>query len=340
MDQPKTRRATLEDVAKLAGVSLGSASRVITNPSQVKARTREAVLRAAEQLAYVSNGAARALASKRTRTIGAVYPSMMNQAFVESLNALQDTLWTANYQVVLGVHEYVEDREHRVVRAILERGVDGLVLVGTAHDPATFQLIMQRRLPLVMTWQIADVAYGRCVGFNQWKPLFDLTKVVLAKGHKHIAVVCGPLANNDRARQRVAGTVDAMKEAGLELRPDWIVEQPFSIQGGRDAARRLMHGSQRPTVIMCHTDLQALGVMHECARDGFVVPDDISVTGMDDIALAEMASPPLTTIRVPTRRIGMLAAKKIVDMIEERGPVENTDTPCEIIVRESLGDLR
>src|SRR4051812_29440760 len=144
-------RPTLEDVAKLAGVSLGSASRALSVPDQVKPKTLASVKRAVEQLGYVSNGAARALASKRTYTIGAVYPTMYNQAFVESLHTLQQTLWGFNYQLVLAIHEYHPEREYEVVRSIVERGVDGVVLVATSHTESVFDLIRHRRLPLVVT---------------------------------------------------------------------------------------------------------------------------------------------------------------------------------------------
>jgi LacI family transcriptional regulator len=330
-------RPTLEDVAKLAGVSLGSASRALSVPDQVKPKTLALVRRAVEQLGYVSNGAARALASKRTRTIGAIYPTMYNPAFVESLHTLQQTLWGLNYQVVLAIHEYIPEREYDVVRAVVERGVDGVVLVGTAHEDRVFDLMRQRRIPLVLTWQLDEPRYGECIGFDNWRATYEMTKEVLARGHERIAIVCGSMEHNQRARQRVAGSADAMKEAGLELDPDLVFEEPFSIEGGKDAIKKIVELKERPTALICHTDLQAIGALHECGVHGIRVPEDMSITGMDDIELAALMNPPLTTIRVPTKEIGVLAARRIVGLIEKRTFDDPRSVKCEVVLRDSLG---
>jgi LacI family transcriptional regulator len=328
----------LKDVARLAGVSLGSASRALTVPDQVKAKTLEAVRTAAAQLAYVSNGAARALVSKRTFAIGAVYPTMTNDAYVNSLVGLQGGLWTKKYQIMLATHEYSQEREYDVVRTLIERGVDGVVIVGSHHHQGVFDLIRDRDVPLVMMWQLIDSPYGACVGFDQTKPHYQLTKMVIEQGHRDIAVICAPPGQTERTDQRVAGVLRAMTEAGLELRPEWMVHQPLSLSGGRAGIARLMAGSARPTAVVCQTDLHALGALFECARRGVKVPDEMSITGMDDIELAALATPPLTTIRVPTREIGEIAARMITELIENPGaPVENIDTPWRIMARDSLG---
>jgi len=339
MNRSPTPRPTLQDVAKLAGVSLGSASRALSVPDQVKPRTLAQVKRAVEQLGYLGNGAARALASRRTYTIGAVYPTMYNQAFVESLHTLQQTLWEFNYQLVLAIHEYNPEREYEVLRAIVERGVDGVVLVATSHAENVFDLVRLRRLPLVVTWQADDPRYGECVGFDNRKAIHDITVEVLARGHRDIAVICGYREQNERARQRFQGTVDAMREAGLEMRPDWVVESPFSIEGGRGAVRQLCTQARRPTAIICHTDLQAIGALHECGVLGIRVPEEISITGMDDIELAALTQPALTTLKVPTKKIGVLAARLIVSMIESKPFNENVALECPVVIRESLGPV-
>ncbi|MBN3786434.1 LacI family DNA-binding transcriptional regulator [Burkholderia sp. Ac-20353] len=332
-------RPTLEDVARLAGVSLGSASRALSVPDQVKPKTLALVKRAVEQLGYVSNGAARALASRKTRTIGAIYPTMHNPAFVQSLDTLQRTLWDFNYQVVLASHEYNPEREYDVVKAVVERGVDGVVLVGTAHEDRVFDLMRQRRIPLVLTWENDEPRYGECIHFDNRQATYLMTKEVLKRGHERIATICGSLEHNKRARQRVAGIADAMKEAGLELDPDCVIEEPFSIEGGRDGVRRVIAMDKRPTVLICHTDLQAIGALHECGEHGIRVPEDMSITGMDDIELAAIMKPPLTTIRVPTREIGVLAARRIVGLAEKRTFDDPQAVAAEIVLRDSLGDV-
>src|SRR5207237_7887901 len=158
-------------------------------------------------------------------------------------------------------------------------------------------------------------------------------------GHRDIAVICGSRQYNERARQRVEGTVHAMKEAGFELRPDWVIEVPFSIEGGRAAVRQLAARADRPTALVCHTDLQAIGALHECGVLGIRVPEEMSITGMDDIELAALTKPALTTLRVPTKEIGVLAATRIVRMIENKGFGDKVTLECPVVLRDSLGPV-
>src|SRR5690606_27262623 len=143
----KERRPTLADVARLAGVSLGSASRVLSVPDQVKPATREKVEHAVAQLGYIRDGAARALASRRTHTIAAVYPTLNNPIFAHSTHAMQQALWRLGYQLLIASHEYHADDEPAVIRAIVERGVDGLIMVGTDHSEEVYTLLRRRALP-------------------------------------------------------------------------------------------------------------------------------------------------------------------------------------------------
>ena len=339
MPQSPTGRPTLEDVARLADVSLGSASRALSNPGLVKPKTLKRVMQAVAQLGYVRNGAARALASRRTFSVGAVYPTLHNPAFADSIHSLQQTLWSFGYQLVVASHEYVEERECEVVRSIVERGVDGLILVGVEHDQELFDLMRHRKLPLVLIWSLDRPPYGQTVGFSNRQAAYDLTRAVLAKGHKDIAVVCGSREHNERARQRVGGTMDAMAEQGLRLREDWIIEQPLSVEGGKLAMRRILEMGQRPTALMCNTDTLAIGALHECRVHGIAVPDELSITGYDDIALASLTVPPLTTVHIPAVQMGTLAARRLVGLIENRDLGEVPALSHEVVIRESLSQV-
>ena len=294
-------------------------------------------MQAVEQLGYVRNGAARALASRRTFSVGAVYPTLHNPAFADSIHALQQTLWGFGYQLVVASHEYVDEREYEVVRSIVERGVDGLILVGAEHDQQVFDLVRHRKLPLVLTWSLEHPSYGYTVGFSNRQAAYDLTRAVLAKGHKDIAVVCGSRKHNERARQRVSGTADAMADHGLKLREDWIVEQPLSVEGGKLAMRHILAMAQRPTAVMCNTDTLAIGALHECRMHGVAVPDEMSITGYDDIELASLTIPPLATVHIPTAQMGTLSARRLVGLIEDRDLGETPALSHEVILRESLG---
>lgn len=331
------RRATLADVAQLAGVSLGSASRALSVPDQVKPATLAKVEKAVAQLGYIRNGSARALASKRTHTIAALYPTLDNPIFAQSTHSMQQALWSLGYQLLIASHEYHIDNEYAVLRATVERGVDGLIMVGTDHSQAIFDLLHQRGLPYVLTWSTDDSTYPHCVGISNFNAAYKLTREVLAKGHTRIGICGGAIDRNERARGRRLGIMAAMKEAGLTVRKEWIIETPFSYMGGRQAIQAYWHLKQRPTAIMFGTDLQAIGAMHQCRVQGIRVPHDLSVIGFDGIEEAEMMQPALTTIRIPAHEIGRRAAHRIVALINQE-PVE-PETPLleEVLIRDSLG---
>lgn len=336
---PADSRPTLKDVARLAGVSLGSASRALSVPDLVKPETLERVNRAVEQLGYVRNGAARALASRRTQTIATIYPSLDNPIFAASIQSLQQTLWGLGYQLLVASHDYRPEREPDLLRTFVERGVDAVVLVGTDHDDAVFELLGQYHLPYVLTWSVDDAQRRPCVGFSYYDAAFKLAQAVLEHGHVDIAICPGQSYRNERVRARIAGTRAALQSAGVALRPQWIIEQPFTFEGGRQAVRHLLGNAQRPSVLICGNDLIAIGAMAECRERGVRVPEDLSITGSDDIELACMVEPQLTTVHVPTAEIGTLAAHRIVGLIEESATVQDLPLSTHVVIRDSLARL-
>ncbi len=338
--KPRERRPTLADVARLAGVSLGSASHALSMPQQVKPATREKVERAVMQLGYIRDGAARALASRRTHTIAAIYPTLNNPIFAHSTQSMQQTLWSLGYQLLIASHEYQTDDEPAVIRATVERGVDGLIIVGTDHSEEVYTLLRQHNLPYVLTWSTDESHYPHCVGISNFQAMYDLTQVVLEHGHRHIAVCGGYSAHNERARGRRNGVVAAMAEHGLAMPDAWILETPLTYQAGRDAFRQLWSQAQRPTAILFGTDLQAIGALYEARRMGVHVPKEVSILGFDSIEEGEFMQPALSTIRLPAREIGEQAAHRMVALIEGREPAPAQPLAHRVLLRESLGRVR
>lgn len=335
MNKPRSQ-ARLEDVAKLAGVSLGTASRALSVPNEVKPKTLAKVMTAVSQLGYVRNGAARALASRKSGSVAAIYPTLKNPMFANSIDSLQLTLAELGYQLVVGSHEYSVERETNVVRSIVERSIDGIILVGADHDEGIFNLIRQRNLPYVLTWSVDETDYQHKIGFSNHFAAYEMASRVVSIGHTRIAYCGGPKVHNERARARLAGTFAALQEAGLSIPPEWIIEAPFSIEGGEYAIDKIWQGGDHPTVLICGTDLHAIGALHECARRGINVPATLSVTGFDDIDFARIATPPLTTVRVPINEIGVRTAKRIVALIENQPVADEERLRTEIIERDSL----
>jgi LacI family transcriptional regulator len=335
----RNSNARLSDVARAAGVSLSTASRALSDPGLVHPATRERIDNAVRMLAYVPHGVARALASRRSRTIGAVVPTIDNPIFANSIQALQRALGAAGYTLLLGSHEYDADTELKVTRALIERGVDGLILVGTDHSPEVYQLLSRSAMPFELIWTIDSDRHHHCVGFSNRLAAIKLTQHLLQLGHRIFAMISGYTAHNDRARDRVDGVREALAAHGLDLPKHRYIETAFSASHARAAFAELIERDATPTAIMCGNDLLAFGVLFECAARAIAVPSRLSVTGYDDIELAAEVLPPLTTIRIPTGHIGRRAAERLLARLAGKRVAQIEDVGAELIVRASTGPV-
>lgn len=333
----RSKRPTLADVAKLAGVSLGSASRALSVPDQVKPKTLKHVKRAVAQLGYIPDGTARALASRKTRTIAAFYPTLNNPIFARSTHSMQKALWARGYQLLIASHEYQIDDEVALVRATLERGIDGIIMVGTDHSDSLFTLLHQRNVPYVLTWSVDDSNYPYCVGISNFSAAYQIAQLVLNYGHTKFGICGGPIERNERARGRRNGVIAAASEVGICIPDKWIVEQPFSYEGGRQAIHEFWGMKDRPTVIFFGTDILAMGALEECRNRGINVPGDISIIGFDGAEEGGMMWPALTTVALPAHKIGARAAEIMIGLLEGKQLPAEPPMQATIIKRDSLG---
>jgi LacI family transcriptional regulator len=329
--------ARLADVARAAGVSLSTASRALADAQLVHERTREKVRAAAAMLGYLPHGAARALATRRSRTVGAVFPPVDNPIFAAATQALAHELAARGYTLLLATHEYDPGGELAAARALLERGVDGLVLVGMDHHPDLYRMLAQSGVPYELAWSIDPSGYQHCIGVAHRLASLRQTQHLLDLGHTEFAAIAGSTARNDRARDRLAGTREALASRGLELARERVIETAFSLGHGQRALRDLLDRAPGFTAVVCGNDVLAIGVLHECARRRIEVPRQMSVAGFDDIEMAAVTTPPLTTVRVPAADIGRLAAERMLARLagSHVAPVE--ELRVELIVRESTG---
>ena len=334
---PDRSKAKLDDVARVAGISLATASRALSAPHLVKPATLLRVREAARLLGYMPHGAARALASRRTHTVGAVIPTLDNAIFANSTQAMQRELGENGYQLLLGSHEYDPDREVQVTHALLERGVDGLVLVGTDHSPELYRLLTGFGIPYVLTWSLDESGHHPCVGFSNREVGACVAKYLYDLGHRDFAVISGLTAHNDRARDRIAGVREALVARGIELGPRRVMETSFSIQGGREALLAALKLAPRPSAVICGNDILAQGAILEAQSQGIAMPRALSITGVDDMELSSHLSPGLTTIRIPTAEIGRRTAQYMLARVNGEPTEERTDLAFELIVRGSTG---
>jgi len=323
------------DVARAAGVSPATVSRYLNNPAIVRPAVAARVEAAIRTLDYLPHGAARSLASRRSRMIGAVFPSLDNALFGGALEALQTELADAGYTLVVGSSNYDAKGERDLVRNLMASGIDALMLVGAAHDDAVYRLIARRNMPYVLTW-VSQAPAGRpCIGFDNHAAAAMVARHLMDMGHRHLAMISGYTQGNDRAAARVAGVCDALAERGLALAGDRLIECPFGVTEGRDAFRRLMATGPTPTAVICGSEPFAYGALFESAAMGIDVPGDVSVTGFDDMWLAAQIKPGLTTVRTPRTAMGRLAGQYLLAVLAGQETMPPRPLEVELIVRGS-----
>lgn len=335
----RKRRPTLSDVAQRANVSLGTASNALSNPDKVRKETYQRVMSAVQELGYLRDGAARALASRRTHTIGAIYPTLNNPIFAHSTHSMQQTLWSHGYQLLIASHEYHIENELKLLQSFIERGIDGLIMVGTDHRPEIFALLEARNLPYVLTWSTDDTEHPHCVGISNFDAAYDLGSFLLAKGHEQIAICGGDPEINERARGRRNGVIHALSEQGIEIPSHRLLFAEFSYQGGRSGLRKVLDLKDPPTVVTFGTDLQAIGALDEARRLNVNVPDDISIVGFDGIDEGKHIQPSLATVLLPAHEVGQKAAQRIVELIKGKQLPPTRPLQHKIIDGDSLKDF-
>ena len=329
------QRITIEEVARLAGFSTATVSRVLSRPDLVRNQTREQVMAAVTQLDYQPDAAARALASGRTHTVGCVIPTLDHAIFARSTQAMQTTLAQAGYQLLVASHEYDPVTEFELVRALQQRGVDALVLVGTDHAPRLWKALSAWRKPTLLTWSCDPRLPS--LGFDNEGAAQMAASHLLELGHRYIGVISGLTAHNDRARSRIDGVRKSLTQAGMSLPANFITEQAFSLEGGRLGLRQLMRLRHKPTAIFCGNDLLAVGAMLEAERMGLDVPSDLSICGIDNLEISEAINPGLTTVSLPTQDLGRIAAQYMLSAISGEVIAAKSLLPFELVVRGSTG---
>lgn len=327
---------TLHDVARRAGVSTATVSRVLNAPALVTESTRELVLRTVDELGYTPHFGGRALASNRSNTIGAVIPTMDNAIFARGLQAFQETLSDAGITLLVASSGYDMAREFEQIRALVARGIDGLMLIGAARPAETYAFLDRRHIPYVLTWNYRTERKACFVGFDNRAAAQAMARTVIQSGHRRIAMVAGITAFNDRASDRVDGVRAALNEAGLAGGDLPIVEAVYSLGDGGRACAHLLERTPRPTAVICGNDVLAVGAITLAKAQGLRVPEDVSITGFDDIELAEVVEPGLTTVHVPHRRMGEAAASALLAILEGANDYPGTELKTRIVMRESL----
>lgn len=327
----------IREVARHAGVSTASISRTLNNPASVSVELRARVDASIAALGYIPDAAARALSSRRTRTIGAIVPTIDNAMFARGIEALQSHLSLHDYLLLLATSGYDPDVEYRQVQNMVSRGVDALILRGDMHTEPLRRLLATQRIPFVNVGVYHPDKPYACVGANNELAAWRACNYLIELGHRDIGMVAALSGNNDRASARVAGVRRALAEHGFALRPDWTIEVPYHLDDARQAARTFLTLTERPTAVICGNDVIAYGVLLEAERRGLHVPRDLSVMGFDDLEWSRHLRPSLTTMHLPIDEVWTRAGQYLVRHLAGQTTTLHHEVDASLVVRESTG---
>ena len=331
------RRSSAKDVARLAGVSTATVSRALNAPEQVDVDTRRLVTDAVAKLRYVPHGPARALRSHRSRMVAAVVPSFSYALYARTTSAMQAVLDAKGYSMVLAEHHYDLQEELRITEKLLGRGVDAVVFVGLHHEAALFALLADYGRPYVLTWGVDPMRQHPSVGFDNHAATFEMTRHLIGLGHRRFGLLSAATDGNDRATERGAGMRAALTQAELILDERYVRYGPIDLAAAAAMMQRLLEAENRPTAVVCTNDVFAVGAMMACRSAGVAIPEQISITGVDNTDLGATQTPGLTSIRTPIVEVGRAAAQQMVARLEGKPHSSFATLPFELVFRGSTG---
>lgn len=314
-----TGRATLEEVATLAGVSTMTASRALSQPRLVSETTRAKVEQAVVELGYVPNRAARALASAHSRVIVVLVPSLSNAVFTAVLDGIHDAVGDGQYQLLIGNTRYSDAEEEKLLNIYLQSNPDGVLLSGVSHSPHVQRVLGSLRIPIVSMMDLAEGEADLSVGFSQLDAGSAMTRHLIDKGYRRIGFIGAQL--DERTLRRADGYRQAMRAAGLaDPALEVMTAEPSTIALGAQLMQRTL-ALGCDAVFCCNDDL-AHGAIYHCQRHGVRVPQDVAIAGFNDLPASAWMMPSLTTVDTPRYRIGYEAASLLLDVIAGRTPAQ------------------
>ncbi|TCV96743.1 LacI family DNA-binding transcriptional regulator [Biostraticola tofi] len=301
-------------VARLAGVSRATAARAFSEPEKVREATRDKVYAASEAVGFRPNYVARQLRTQSTRIIGVMLPTLCNPLFSEQLQAMEQVARAGGYSLMVATTDYDAERESAVMENMLRQRVDGLVLtVADAQQSACLALLEREPLPVVLVHNPAAAPHFITVSVDNHQAMYQATGRLLDLGHRHIGMIAGPVQQSDRARLRYQGYCQAMTNAGMSPLP--LIEMAHHTRADTRLLLPWLGPEQKLTALICSNDLLALSAIGCLQRQGYRVPEQISVMGFDGIALGEMLCPSLSSVVQPQQELGQVAMESVLGLI-------------------------
>ncbi len=332
---------TLEDVARIAGVSRSTVSRVVNNHPSVRPEVRERVWRAVRESGYQPHAVARSLVTNRTHILGVLIPEMVTTLFTDPffpllLRGATEACNAHKYHLMLSLFNDPASRDEMYARVLGNGYLDGVVVASASSSDPLIPRLLHDGIPFVSVGRHPDhrVHY---VDVDNVGGARMAVEHLIRLGHRRIATITGRM-DMTAGQSRLEGYRQTLEAHGIPVSPELIAEGDFSEEGGRIAMERLLPA--RPTAVFVASDMMAMGAMKAIREAGLRVPDDIAVVGFDDLSVASLVEPPLTTIRQPVGRLGVMAVEMLIGLLE--GTItspQHVVLPVQLILRASCGSL-
>lgn len=332
--------ATIKDVAKHACVSTSTVSHVLNKTRFVSEDISERVMIAVSELNYAPSALARSLKVNHTKTFGMLVTTSTNPFFGEVVKGVERRCYEMGYNLILCNTEGDAKRVHSSLDTLLQKRVDGLLLMCTEIESQVLELFSRyQAVPtVVMDWGLIDFPSDK-IQDNSHHGGYLATKHLIEQGHKEIGCLTGPL-NKLQAQQRLSGFVQAMEESGLNINKQWIASGDFECEGGETAFNEIHSRGQLPTALFVSNDMMAMGVINCASKKGISVPNDLSIVGYDDIKMAKYITPSLTTIHQPKQRLGQQAVDSLLKKIQTKSQTNHViQLEPTLMVRDSVKTL-
>jgi LacI family transcriptional regulator len=316
----KREKVSIIDVARRAGVSPATVSRVLNKTANVSPELKERVLSAVSELNYVPDPFAHGMRTKRTRSIGLIISDITNPFFPELARGVEDYVSSLGYSLILCNTDAKPENEKRYVELLLNKGIDGLMFTSLRIGEDVIRSLLNDGIPCILVgrkpenieglvYVVTDNYRGGCIAGEY---LFSL-------GHRRFAHISGPL-DNSAGRERLAGFIDALKKRGIREKDITIINSDFTMEGGYKSAEDILRLETLPSGIFFANDAMAIGALQRFWEDRISIPETFSIIGFDNIKVSGLVSPPLTTISQEIYRIGQLSARELIKIIEgEKG---------------------
>lgn len=312
MKSNRSKSPTLEDVARVAGLSAMTVSRALNNPSKVKEATVNRVLAAVESTGYIPNKAAGSLASSKSGLIGVVVPQINNSMFVETVEALRECLAERGYHVLLSVSDYSSASEVDIISSLMSHRPDGIVLTGVHHDNRLKKILLNSSVPVVEIWDSTPTPIDMLVGLSHDKIGEAIGHEIANKEPKDVGLIW---AEDSRAQKRLQEIIKVLKQNDISYTVA-NVPSPAKFKAGREGLLELLETEQHFDIIACSSDTLAQGCIAEAQQKKLRIPEDFALIGFGDLDVAEFSVPSITTVNIDRVGMGQKAATMLADRIE------------------------